>query len=393
MQISMDAIEEQQNPYQMFLSSLKNYDVKRKYPKLLQRFLSLIPNEVYKNTLGHTPKCQEVGTLATAFVSLAKKDPSLATRIIIAYVKEDNKLVFEGKLSPNTVPNHIKPIKALLDAGGVAIHWKTIYKVYLPEKKSHDRAYERKEIQQMLDASIDVVDKVVVLVFSSSGIRVGAWDYLTWQDVIFFQNSDGTYRGAALLVYRGEPESYYTFITPEACKMIELYRQVWTSEMGKEPKPDDPLIKISKIHKVKRLGNRGVKRRVERLAKKIGLRLKFPDGKKRHEVALDHGFRKYFNTMLRRAKVNFLDKEDMMGHTVGLEKHYERYNEEDFERFAEYQKAIPFLTISDAERTKLENESLRKEKSEFEKRIPELVREAAERIKEDMINLGWNKIT
>jgi hypothetical protein len=47
------------------------------------------------------------------------------------------------------------------------------------------------------------------------------------------------------------------------------------------------------------------------------------------KVLLDHGFRKYFNTMMRRAKVNFLDEEDMMGHKVGLEKHYERYQEED----------------------------------------------------------------
>ena len=57
-----------------------------------------------------------------------------------------------------------------------------------------------------------------------------------------------------------------------------------------------------------------------------------------------------------------------MGHKVGLEKHYERYQEEDFERFPEYQKAIPFLTISDDERLKLENEKLKEKKSELEKR-------------------------
>ena len=34
---------------------------------------------------------------------------------------------------------------------------------------------------------------------------------------------------------------------------------------------------------------------------------------------------------MRRAKVNYLDKEDMMGHKVGLEKNYERYQEEDLE--------------------------------------------------------------
>ncbi len=75
--------------------------------------------------------------------------------------------------------------------------------------------------------------------------------------------------------------------------------------------------------------------------------------------------------MLRRAKVDYLDKEDMMGHKVGLEKHYERYQEEDFERFPEYQKAIPFLTISDTERLHLDKQQLEEEKSELEKRNEE----------------------
>jgi len=52
--------------------------------------------------------------------------------------------------------------------------------------------------------------------------------------------------------------------------------------------------------------------------------------------------------MLRHAKVNFADKEDMMEHKVALESSYERYEEEDFERFPEYQKAIPFLTIDES---------------------------------------------
>ena len=47
--------------------------------------------------------------------------------------------------------------------------------------------------------------------------------------------------------------------------------------------------------------------------------------KKRYEVQLDYGFRKYINTMLRRARVNFADKEDMTGHKTGLKSIYERY--------------------------------------------------------------------
>ena len=49
------------------------------------------------------------------------------------------------------------------------------------------------------------------------------------------------------------------------------------------------------------------------------------------------------------------DREDMMGHYRGLQKQYERYEELDFERFPEYQKAIPLLTIDDAERLTIEN--------------------------------------
>ena len=92
---------------------------------------------------------------------------------------------------------------------------------------------------------------------------------------------------------------------------------------------------------------------------------------------------------MRRAKVDFLDKEDMMGHKVGLEKHYERYSEEDFERFGQYQKAIPFLTISDKERMKLENMKLKKEKTELEKQIPHLVDDAVQRIRTELIHQGW----
>lgn len=177
--------------------------------------------------------------------------------------------------------------------------------------------------------------------------------------------------GAALLVYRGDPESYWTFITPEACQTLELYKEKWKSVIGNYPKPDDPLLKAVKYPVVRRLNALGVRKRVEKIVKQIGLRPPL-QGKKRHEVPLDHGFRKYFNTMMRRAKVNFLDKEDMMGHKVGLERHYERYQEEDFERFPEYQKAIPFLTISDEERLRLETQQKQEEIDELAKKNSEL---------------------
>jgi len=383
--ITLDKVNSRSEPYQLFLDSIRSPSTLRRYKNLLHSFLKLIPNQIYTDNLGKTPKDREAVTLATFFVELARKDMDLASDVIATFIKEDKKRVASGEISSQTIPNHIKPIKVLLDANRVPIHWKSLNKL-LPrrEAKSKDRAYTKEEIQKMLDVATDLTDKVLILMFSSGGFRLESWDYFTWKDVIFFKNGDGSYKGAALLIYRGDPESYFTFVTPEACKALELYRENWKADIGVYPKPDDPLIKTVSSPMIRRLAQKGVRKRIDKVVTDIGLRPPLPVGQRRHEVQLDHGFRKYFNTMLRRAKVDYLDKEDMMGHKVGLEKHYERYQEDDFERFPEYQKAIPFLTISDEEKIRFENEKLKEEKSELELKNIELqkMKDDIEKIKQ-----------
>jgi hypothetical protein len=373
MEITVDKVKSRTDPYQLFLDSIRNPSTMQRYKNLLYTFLKLIPNQVYADSLVKIPENRDEKTLATFFVEMARKDVDLASDVIATYIKEDKKRVESGEISSQTLPNHIKPIKVLLDANRVPIHWKSLNKL-MPrrESKSKDRAYTREEIQKMLQVTNDITDNVIILLFSSAGFRLESWDYFTWKDVIFFKNDDGSYKGASLLIYRGDPESYFTFITPEACKALELYREKWKADTLRYPTPDDPLIKSTQSPFVIRLNQKGVRKRMAKIVQAIGLRPPLPPGKRRHEVQLDHGFRKYFNTMMRRAKVNYLDKEDMMGHHVGLEKHYERYEESDFERFPEYQKAISFLTISDEERTKLENKSLKQDKDQLTKKNHEL---------------------
>jgi hypothetical protein len=332
---------------------------------MLYSFLQQIPPVLFLDN-GISISYENQRSLANGFVALAKKDPVLVKNIIASFIKEENKCVEDGTLSPNTIPNHVKPIHSFLDAAGVAMHWKSLYKLYPRAKATEDRAYTREELQKMIAVASDLTDKVIIAMFSSGGFRLEAWNYFSWKDIFFLKNDDGSFKGAALFVYRGDPESYWTFITPEACSYLSLYRERWKSLTGRYPRPDEPLIRAVKFPVTTRLDAMGVRRRVEKIVKRIGLRPPLPAGKKRHEVPLDHGFRKYFNTNMRRAKVDYLDKEDMMGHKVGLEKHYERYTEEDFERFPEYQKAIQFLTISDAERIRYENEKLKQEKSELQ---------------------------
>ena len=386
--LSVENIAQREDPYQLFLDYFKNKETRRKYSNFLQNFLILIPSKIYENNGISPPTSKDRGELARKFVELVHKDKKAVQNIIAAYIKQDNKLVTEKKLNPNTVPNHIKPIKTLLDANDILLNWKNLNRLLPRPQKTDDRAYTREDIQRMLEASPTITDKLIIILFSACGFRVEAWDYFTWKDVEIFRNDEGELLGGSLLIYRGDPESYTTYFTPEAARYLEQYKEVWKGDIDSYPKPDDPLIKTVRFRTVRRLNYKGIKNRVEKIVSKIGLRPPLQLGMRRHEIALDHGFRKFFNTMLRMAKVDFLDKEDMMGHKVGLEKHYERYRDSS-DRFSEYKKAIPFLTISDTERVKFENKKLRKSKSELEKRIPELVNEAAERIKTELTRKGW----
>jgi hypothetical protein len=53
---------------------------------------------------------------------------------------------------------------------------------------------------------------------ASYRIRLGAWEYLKWKHVIPIrdENDPSIIKAAKLVVYAGEPEQYYTFITSEA---------------------------------------------------------------------------------------------------------------------------------------------------------------------------------
>lgn len=50
----------------------------------------------------------------------------------------------------------------------------------------------------------------------SGGFRMGAWDYLRWKHVTPLKREEGEIIGAKMVIYAGESEEYYCFITPEA---------------------------------------------------------------------------------------------------------------------------------------------------------------------------------
>jgi hypothetical protein len=213
--LTLENIQDVEDPYNAFVDSTKNSETLRKYDKRLYSFLNLIPTSVYLDHLGKSPPDDNKKTLSEFFVRLSENEAKLFQNIIAAFIKEIRKKVEDGTMSPNTFPNYIKPIRRLLDANSVPLHWKSLQRLYSRSVVSQDRAYQREELQQMMDVAIDLTDKVIVTLGSSAGFRKEAWDYFVWKDVQFFQDSGGL-KGGAILIDRGDPESYWTHFIPEA---------------------------------------------------------------------------------------------------------------------------------------------------------------------------------
>jgi hypothetical protein len=59
---------------------------------------------------------------------------------------------------------------------------------------------------------------------ASSGIRLGAWDYLRWGDIRPIEQ-DGEVVAAKIIVYAGEAEQYFSYVSLEAWKELEKWIQ------------------------------------------------------------------------------------------------------------------------------------------------------------------------
>jgi hypothetical protein len=190
-------------------------------------------------------------------------------------------------------------------------------------------------------------------------------------------------------IYKGSKESYPAFITPEAYHAVMDYEKEWAKQVGRKPKPEDTLFKREGLMPTK-ASTSSIKKRVERMVTKSGIRLPLKKGQRRYEVPIMNGFRRFWNKTCKESLSkdsplsSLIKKEYMMGHRglVALDRNY--FKTHMLELAEEYLNAIPELTISDEERTKAENRRLRREKSEMQKKNEELLsmKEDIEKLKQ-----------
>jgi hypothetical protein len=110
----------------------------------------------------------------------------------------------------------------------LTLSWKKIARGLAKVRKAaNDRTPTLEELRQLVEYP-DRRIKSIVYTMASSGIRIGAWDFLQWKHVTPLTNQNGEVIAAKLLVYPGDHEQYYTFITPEAYTSLKewiLYLQ------------------------------------------------------------------------------------------------------------------------------------------------------------------------
>jgi hypothetical protein len=237
----------------------------------------------------------------------------------------------------------------------ILISWKRITRG-LPKgrKWADDRAPTIEEIRKIVEYP-DRRIKPIVYTMVSSGIRLGAWDYLRWGHVspIYHNgNGDDDFVAAKVMVYAGEEEQYFTFISPEAYRALSDWMS-FREKCGEKITGESWVMRNLWDNRItkgkgwatipKKLKPSGVKALVENAIWTQGLRAKLPAGKRRHEFQADHGFRKFFKTHAEQV-MKPINVEVLMSHSTGVSDSYYRPVEKVI--LEDYLKAVDLLTIN-----------------------------------------------
>ncbi len=194
--------EEYNDPLQNFLYALKAPDSKRQYPRRLEYFFDYLGLD---GTLKE--KC-------IVFYNQEKNELQWTQHQLMQYIEFQKEREEKGEIAESTINNYYKSVKLFCEMNDILLNWKKIAKGK-PQHRDYanDRSPTLEEIKKLLDFPERRI-KVIVLVMLSSGIRLGAWDYLRWKHIIPIKNENNEVIAAKVRVYAGEKEEYLSFITP-----------------------------------------------------------------------------------------------------------------------------------------------------------------------------------
>ena len=346
----MEIVESGSNPYSMFVYAIRSTLTRDYYLRRLRRFFDFINLE----------KERTIEERCNLFAERGKTDPDWTFNSIIGFLQFQKERVEKREITGATLRNFVKAIKLFCEMSDIPVPWRKIARG-LPKIRrfADDRAPTIEEIRKIAEYP-DRRIKAVAYTMASSGIRLGAWDYLRWGHIKSIDR-DGKIVAAKMIVYAGDEEEYFTFITPEAYFEMEKW-MAYRSECGEVINEKSWVMrhlwnnKKGHMHGLvsvpKKLKSAGVKRLMEDALWTQGIRTKLELGKKRHEFQADHGLRKWFKTRCEISGMKPINIEMLMNHSVGISDSYYRATEN--ELFNDYLKAIEYLTITNEEKLRKE---------------------------------------
>ena len=336
--------------FSRFEYGIKSEETKKKYVKRLELFFDFYKidgnsiQEKSDNFLKNTKNGKNIHKI---------------TDLIIQYMSYHLNRVQKKEISRSTIRNYYKPIKLFCEMNNIVLNWKIISKG-LPSgpESSNDRIPTLEEILELLKYP-DRRIKPIVFTMISSGIRVGSWEWLKWKHIIPLYDQDSQVIAAKIIVYDGEPEQYFSFITPESYYSIRewmefrekqgekitgeswLMRDIWNTGRILTFDKESNLKGMSGLISVPKKADSNAIRQIFTRAWKIQ-NIREVNSNRRYEFKSTHCFRKYFETNALKS-MKLLNVKMLMGHDTGLEKSYYKPSERDL--LDDYLRAVDFLTI------------------------------------------------
>jgi hypothetical protein len=343
----------------LYLYSMKSPVTRDKYQKRLGKFFEFLRLE------GATTEQK-----SRVFVEIARKDSEWTFRSVLKFIQFQNNRVTKKEITSSTVRNYVKSIKLFCDMADLPIAWKKITRgLSRGRQYADDRIPTTEELTKLLEYP-DRRIKGIVYTMASSGIRLGAWDYLRWGHIRPIER-EGKIVAAKIIVYAGEDDEYFSYISVEAWNELQNWMK-YREDSGELINEDTWLMRDlwdtrvaqgrGLVTRPKKLASLGVKRLMERAIWAQGLRKKLENGKKRHPFQANHSLRKWFKTRCEIAGMKPINIETLLSHSIGISNSY--YRPTGNELLEDYLRVIDLLTISSEHR-------LQKQVQEFNEKYRE----------------------